>query len=171
MLKIIVLLLTLCCQTAWAANTGSPQMNRLRELFENIIGGTNYRHEHNYCRNIKNLNKDAVSCEIYQSFNNNGNIHSELATRFDLETISPNEEPPVNPPAQQKKINNFNVKIWYDKAYIGPRLPEILITTHIIRLTPRLKLTITCWEHHKCYAEQFINQLNSNTLMKINGEK
>ena len=156
----------LCVKPATAGEFNSQQISNLREMFEGIIAGNNYRHEHNYCRVIKNLGKDAVSCEIYQSVRD----HSEITTRIDLDYID-NEGAPIASPVQTKQINNYTVRIWQDKIFVGPRRPQILMTTYVVKIAEHAKLTMTCWEGHKCYAEQLVEQLNRQSLSKIIGGK
>ena len=166
---IFVLSMMLLFKPVTAKELSVNQANQIREMFEGIIGGFAYRHEHNYCRVIKNLGKDAVSCEIYQTFvDGKGNKHSELATRIDLDYIE-NEEPPIAKPSQIKQINDYDVQIWYDKIYAGPRSKEILMTTYVIRPKQSIKITMTCWQNHKCYAEQLINQVNKQNVSRIIG--
>ena len=162
-----VVLLTIFFYSAFnqALAINSNTLNRLSELFENIIAGTSNPAKHNFCRIIKNLNQDTLSCEIYQNYPDG---HSELATRIDLDDfpINPN---PIKPADEQKKINNYGVYIRYDKVYAGPMHPKITIKTHIFQLTSSLKMTITCWEHHKCYAEEMIKSLDKQKILKITG--
>lgn len=162
-----VVALTMFGRCAFAQDITAQQINQLRDMFEEIIAGANYRHEHNYCRIIKNLGRDAVSCDIYQTFSNNsGNQHSELATKIDLEYIE-NEEASLVPPMKTQQINNYNIKIWQDKIYAGPKRPAVLMTTYVVKLSDHLKLTMTCWEGHKCYAEKLVEQLNKQNITKI----
>lgn len=81
MLKPILVLFAsiLCWHNALAGAPSLQQVNSLRSAFEGIIAGANYQHQYNFCRTIKNLGKDAVSCDIYQTFNTAGQPHSEEA--------------------------------------------------------------------------------------------
>ncbi len=167
---LILFALVLCWHNASAVAPSLQQVNSLRSIFEGIIAGANYQHQHNFCRTIKNLGKDAVSCDIYQTFNTAGQPHSELATRIDLDYVDEDEQP-IAPPQETKSINNYDTKIWREKIYAGPRNPQKLMTTFVVKISLHWKLTISCWEDHKCYAEQFIKQLNRQSLTKITGER
>lgn len=167
----LILIASILCWHNVSAGEPNPQhLNRLRSAFEGIIAGANYRHQHNFCRIMQNLGKDAVSCDIYQTFNTAGQSHSELATKINLDYVEKYEQPAV-PPQETKSINNYSTQIWRDKIYAGPRNPEKLMTTFAVKIFSHWKLTILCWEDHKCFAEQFIKQLNRQSLTEIIGGK
>ena len=141
----------LCCPLAQAID-----INLLKKSMENALNLLDNHDDHNFCRVIKNMNRDAVSCEVYQSYQDG---HSEIATRIDLEDVEKDEQP-IKQPDKEKSINGYKVKIWYDKIYAGPHRKEVLMTTYQVKLKQNLRLHLTCWENHQCYAEQFLEKLN-----------
>ena len=148
---LVLIIGLLCCPLAQAID-----INLLKKSMESTLKSLDNHNDHNFCRIIKNMNQDVVSCEIYQSYKDG---HAEIATRVYLENTDNNEQP-IKQPDTEKTINGYKVKIWYDKIYAGPRHKEVLMTTYQVKLKQGLRLHLTCWENHECYAEQFLEKLN-----------
>ena len=151
-IKILPVLIALICPILSA---NAQDINHLKNLLYATMLKVD-KNDNNFCRVIKNMGQDAVSCEIYQNYPDG---HSELATRIDLE-VATSDEPSILPPMTTKIINGFQVDIWQDKVYGGPAQREILLTTYIVKLKNKMQLHLTCWQNHKCFAEKFLEKLN-----------